>query len=276
MLRIILIVTVVSLLIVATSAQEKAGTKASVRGSSNVTAETKGTGNSTEIASGTQVSAELISAIDAHKAKPGDEVKLRVIKPVTVGGKRVINKGAVLLGRVTEATKAEGKQGVSQVRLAFNELRHRDVTLPFSATLQQITRANIQSNLDDDATMQTSTRSTTRASAQSSGGLLGGVGGTVNNTLGGVVGGVTDTTLSTVSNVAGTSRQTLGQVIAVSSDTVNTTAGKASGLILISSETSAQSQSSSTLSATGRDVKIEKGAVFLLRTDKALAITAQR
>jgi hypothetical protein len=280
MLKIMLVATITLFFTISVRAQETANTRAAARGSSSVAIETKAqeANGSTEVATGTQLRGELVSAIDARKTKPGDEVKLRVIEPVMVGGKRVINKGAMLLGRVTEATKAEGKQGVSQVKLAFNELRHKDVTLPFSATLEQITRANVQGNVGDDAMMQSSSRSTTRSSTQSGagGGLLGGAGGTVNNTLGGIVGGVTDTTSGTVNIVTGTSRQTLGQVIAVSSDTVSTTADNASGLIRISSDTNAQAEGNSTLSLTGRDVKIEKGAVFLLRTEKALAITAQR
>ncbi len=280
MIRTVLVMTVISFFVVSASAQEKAGIQATTRGSANVAAETnrQGSENSTVLMTGTQLSAELLSTIDASKIKPGDEVKLRVTKPVMVGGKRVINKGATLLGRVTEATKAEGKQDVSQVKLVFDEIRNKDVTVPFSATLEQITKATVQSSLDDGSMIQSSgtASSNTRASAQSGGGLLGGVTGTVGNTIGGVTGGVTDTASSTVGGVASTSRQALGQVIAVSSDTVNTTAGKASGLISISSETSAQAESSSTLSLTGRNVKIDKGAVFLLRTDKSLAMRASR
>ncbi|HEX4945747.1 MAG TPA: hypothetical protein VFZ34_03760 [Blastocatellia bacterium] len=278
MIRTGLVITVIALSVMSASAQEKTAT--STRSSADAIAGTRvqRTDQTTELAAGTQLSAELLSTIDASKAKPGDEVKLRLIKPVMEGQKRLFNKGTILLGHITEATKAEGKQGVSQVRVVFNEIRNKDVSLPFSATLEQITKANLQGDLGDDAMLRSSSSasSSSRASAQSNAGLLGGVTGTVGNTVGGVVGGVTDTTSQTVSSVAGTTRQGVGQVLAVSSNTVNTATGKASGLILISSETNAQTESSSMLSLTGRNMKIEKGALFLLRTDKSLAVTANR
>jgi hypothetical protein len=46
--------------------------------------------------SGAQLSAELLATIEAGKAKPGDEFKMRTLKPVIVAGKQVIAKGSVL------------------------------------------------------------------------------------------------------------------------------------------------------------------------------------
>jgi hypothetical protein len=62
--------------------------------------------DSIALASGTQLSAELLTTLDAKRAKPGDEFQLRTIKPVIVNRQRVIPKGATLIGRVTEASRA--------------------------------------------------------------------------------------------------------------------------------------------------------------------------
>jgi hypothetical protein len=96
--------------------------------------------------------------------------------------------------------------------------------------------------------------------------LLGGVTGAVNNTVGGVVGATT----GAVGGVVDTTGQVTGKVIATSSQTVNGAAANAKGLIAITSTSSAEAGGSSTLSLTGKNMKIEQGSVFSLRTDKSL------
>jgi len=60
--------------------------------------------------------------------------------------------------------------------------------------------------------------------------------------------------------------QVPGQVIA----TANGATANAKGLIAITSTSNAEASGNSTLSLTGKNVKVEQGAVFLLRTDKSL------
>lgn len=278
----ILIFTVALLLTVSALAQGAAQANSKTEAQAN----TQNSAESATLASGTQLSAELLTTLDAKQAKPGDEFRMRVLKPVVVDGKRVVDKGATLVGRVTESTKADGKQGVSQLRLAFDQIRNKNLTLPFSGTIQQITSASAsnQSQIDEigaSTETRSSTRSQTSASGGSGGGLLGGATGAVGNTVGGVVrttGSSVGTAGNTVGSVTQGTQQTLGQVIATSSDTLNNTtasAGQAARMISISSNSSAEASSSSTLSLTGRNVRIEKGAVFLLRTDKSLDAAAK-
>lgn len=290
--KLISIFTVTLLLATVAVAQARTNTRGSAQTETKADAQAnaQGSGQSTTLASGTELSAELLSTLDAKQAKPGDEFRLRTLKPVVVDGKRVVDKGATLVGRVTESTQAEGKQGVSQLKLTFDQLKNRNLTLPFSATLEQITQAaaSNQTQFDDSGAStqtQTSTSSRTTTSSGSNGGLLGGV----TNTVGGVVGGTVNTASNTVGSVGGvgntvggmanTTHQTLGQVIATSSSTVNNTAagaGQATRMISISSDTNAEASGSSTLSLMGRNVRVEKGSVFWLRTDKALTLTPSK
>lgn len=268
-------------------AQDRARVKGSAESKSqtNTQVSDQTSNKSLTLDSGTQLSAELLTTLDVKKAKPGDEFKARTLKPVIAGGNQLIAKGTVLTGHVVEATKSEGKNGVSQLKLSFDQLRNKNLTMPFSATIEQITQVaiNQQTGLDDASSIDMSGSANSRArtsSGGSSGGLLGGVTGTVGNTLGGVTGSTTGVVGDTVGGLTTTTQQTVGNVVAVSSETLNGSSNTAKGLISITSNSSAEAGSeanaNSTLMLTGRNVKVEKGAVFLLRTDKALNIAASK
>ena len=279
MKRLVLFFSLTAMVCSTALAQGSARGRASAQGRAKADAQTAD--QTVALDSGTQLSAELLATLDAGKAKPGDEFKMRTLKPVIVGGKEVIAKGSVLTGHVVESARAEGKEGVSRLKLSFDQLRNKNLTAPFSATIEQITRVSIdnQSQLDDlgassGASGDTggAARSRTSASGRSNGGLLGGVTGTVNNTVGGVatattgaVGGVLDTTGQVTGHVT-------GQVIA----TANGATGNAKGLISITLTSSAEAGGNSTLSLTGKNLKVEKGAVFLLRTDKSLNLATDQ
>ena len=227
------------------------------------------------------MSAELLATLEAGKAKPGDEFKMRTLKPMIVGGKEVVAKGSVLTGHVVESTKAHGKEGVSQLQLCFDQLRNKNLTMPLSATIEQITQASVnsQSQIDDlgsssgaGANAGGATRSRTSSSGGSGGGLLGGVTGTVNSTVGGVVGATTGAVGGVVDTTGQVTGQVAGQVIA----TANGATANAKGLIAITSTSSAEASGNSTLSLIGKNVRVEKGAVFLLRTDKSLNLATDQ
>src|SRR5262245_17961534 len=279
MKRLVLFLALTFLVCSSVLAQGSARGSASARGGAK--AEAQKTDQTVILDSGAQLSAELLATLEAGKAKPGDEFKMRTLKPVIVGGKEVIAKGSALTGHVVESAKAQGKEGVSQLHLCFDQLRNKSLTMPLSATIEQITQVSInnQGQIDDlgassgagaGARRETSgaARSRTSASGGSGGGLLGGVTGAVNNTVGGVVGATTDT----VGGVVDTTGQVTGQVIA----TANGATANAKGLISITSTSSAEASGNSTLSLTGKNVKVEKGAVFLLRTDKSLNLATDQ
>ena len=279
MKRLVLSIAVTALVCSSALAQGSAKGAASARGGAK--AEAQNSNQTVILDSGAQLSAELLASIEAGKAKPGDEFKMRTLKPVIVGGKEVIAKGSVLTGHVVESTKAQGKEGASQLQICFDQLRNKNLTTPLSATIEQITQVSVnsQSQIDDmgassgagggaGANAGGAARSRTNASGGSGGGLLGGVTGTVNNTVGGVVGATT----GAVGGVVDATGQVTGQVIA----TANGATANAKGLIAITSTSSAEASGNSTLSLTGKNVKVEKGAVFLSRTDKPLNLATDQ
>jgi len=274
MKRLVLFFAFTVLVCSTTLAQGSASGMASAQGRAKADAQTAD--QTVILDSGTQLSAELLATLEAGKAKPGDEFKMRTLKPVIVGGKEVIAKGSVLTGHVVESARAEGKEGVSRLKLSFDQLRNKNMTAPLSATIEQITRISInnQSQIDDlGASSGASGRTgadtggaARSRTSSSNGGLLGGVTGTLNNTVGGVVGATTGAVGGVVDTTGQATGQVTGQVIA----TANSATGNAKGLISITSTSSAEATGSSTLSLTGKNMKIEKGAVFFLRTDKSL------
>jgi hypothetical protein len=274
MKRLVLFLAVTVLVCSSALAQGSAKGSASARGGAK--AEAQKADQTVILDSGAQLSAELLATLEAGKAKPGDEFKMRTVKPVIVGGKEVIAKGSVLTGHVVESAKAEGKEGVSRLRLCFDQLRNKNLTTPFSASIEQITRVSVnsQSQIDDlGAPLGTgagASRSRSSSSGGSNGGLLGGVTGAVNNTVGGVVGATTGAVGGVVDTTGQVTGQAPGQVIATSSQTVNGAAANAKGLIAITSTSGAEAGGTSTLSLAGKNMKIEQGSVFSLRTDKSL------
>jgi hypothetical protein len=279
MKRLVLLFAVTVVVSSSALAQGSARGAASARGGAK--AEAQNANQAVVVDSGAQLSAELLSTLEAGKAKPGDEFKMRTLKPLIVGGKEVIAKGSALTGHVVESAKAQGKEGASRLQLRFDQLRNKNLTMPFSATIEQITQVsvNTQSQIDDlgassgasggvGANAGGAAGSRTSASGGAGGGLLGGVTGTVNNTVGGVVGATT----GAVGGVVDATGQVTGQVIA----TANGATANAKGLIAITSTSSAEAGGNSTLSLTGKNLKVEKGAVFLLRTDKSLNLATDQ
>lgn len=265
-----------------TLAQEQ--TRATGSANSQTQTQAEAANDASSLAAGTQLSAELLSTLDAKQAQPGDQFKMRTLKPVVVNGKQIVAKGTMLVGHVVEATRAKGKEDVSQLKLSFDQLRNKNLTLPFSATIEQITQATVNNQaqlegLNNDLGVAGTSTSQTSAAGRASGntgGLLGGVTSTVGSTVGGVVGTTTGSVNNTVGGVTTTTQQTTGGLLGASAATLNSTAGRTIGLIAISSDTNAEASSSSLLTLTGRNVKVEKGAIFTLRTDKSLNIAADR
>ena len=287
MKRLVLLFAVTVVVSSSALAQGSAKGAASARGGAK--AEAQNANQAVVLDSGAQLSAELLSTLEAGKAKPGDEFKMRTLKPVIVGGKEVIAKGSALTGHVVESAKAQGKEGASRLQLCFDQMRNKNLMMPLSATIEQITQisVNSQSQIDDlgassgagggagggtGANAGGAAGSRTSASGGSAGGLLGGVTGTVNNTVGGVVGATTGAVGGVVDATGQVTGQVTDQVIA----TANGATANAKGLIAITSTSSAEASGNSTLSLTGKNVKVEKGAVFLLRTDKSLNLTTDQ
>ena len=219
---------------------------------------------------GTNLEAELQSMIDVRKSNVGDQVVLKTTKAIKQNGEVIVPKGAKLIGRITEVKRKTKDDATSKVGMVFERIQGKDLDIPVNASIIAVTTARATAAAGDlfgaDLAGSGSASGSTSArpsSGGSGGGLLGG--GTGGGLLGGVTstaGGMLNTTTSTVGNVAGSAVNTAGGATSTVGRTVN-------GL-QISQSASGSANSSSAISAKGKDVRVEKGATFQLRLDGAV------
>jgi hypothetical protein len=210
------------------------------------------------LASNAAVTAQLQNSLDVKKARVGDEVLLRTTRAVKQNGKTVIEKGATLVGRVTEVSrKAKGTAG-SSISAVFDRLRQNGSEMPVTAFITSVVQTSANaSGTSDDAWASTAASSNSSAGASTGGGgLLGGVTSTV--------GGVANTATGALGGVTGTAGSATGGVTRVVS-------GPLRGLS-VSQSTSASANGSSTLSMPGRDLKLEKGTTFNLSVSSSTSV----
>jgi hypothetical protein len=76
-----------------------------------------------EIPAGTVLELELLTPIDSSLNRAGDELQARTVSPLFVDGKQVLESGAYVEGRITEA-KASGKvKGRAHIAFTFDRLK---------------------------------------------------------------------------------------------------------------------------------------------------------
>ncbi|HKX83989.1 MAG TPA: hypothetical protein VJL58_07215 [Pyrinomonadaceae bacterium] len=217
------------------------------------------------LAAGTSLEGQLQNAIDVRKSKVGDEIVVKTTKAIKQNGEVIVPKGANLIGRITEVKRKAKDDSTSRVGMIFDRIQGKNLDMPISASIVSVLTAQANAaagdlfSTDVAGSSSTSGRASTSSSGGSGGGLLGGVGSTV--------GGIVNTTTSTVGHVAGTATNTVGNTVG---STTGTVARTVNGL-QISQSASGSASSSSTISANGKDVKIDKGATFLLRVDGSVS-----
>ena len=255
----------IAMVIFCTSAvfAQQSATGASTSATSATSASTGG--KAINLQSGTRLAAQLQSTLDVRKAKVGDQVVLKTTEAIKSEGRTVVNKGARLIGHVTEVSQKTRAGGESSIGLVFDKLESGSLASPINATITSVTRATTRARVDNDGIgSESSARSssTARTSSQKSsgssggGGLLGGVGSTV----GGVVNTTTQTTGSVVGGTTGAVGETVGNVT------------ESVGGIRISQSTDASVEGGSTLSLTGDNLRLEKGTSFNLRVNQATSV----
>jgi hypothetical protein len=247
------------------------GQGADTRGSASTNngSSVKKQGRQVDLQSRTQVAAQLEKSLDARHAKAGDSVELRTIQAVKQGGKVVVPKGARLFGHVTDVQQQTDSNGESRIGVIFDRLRNGSTEIPITASILSIaqpgSRAQASNDLFETNSMAQSS-SSARSSATSSsngqgsgGGLLGGVGSTV--------GGVVNTTTSNVGNLAGSATNAVGTSVSTTTNTSGNTAGNLTGALRglqITQSSNASAEGESTLSLTGRNLRLESGPTFNL------------
>jgi hypothetical protein len=245
--------------VLAQTHKSQTSTSASSDTSANASAR-KGQRN-VEIASETHLAAQLQDTLDARHAHVGDQVVLKTTEAIKQNGHTMVNKGARLIGRVTDVQQRTKNNAESRIGLVFDRLESGSLSTPITATITSITQASAHTSASNDDLMNdTSASSTTTTSGGSSGGggLLGGVGNTVGSTVGGVT--------NTVGGVVNTTTQATGQVV---SGTTRAVGHTVSGL-QISQSGSASAEGGSTLSLTGGNLRLEKNTTFNLTLNESV------
>ena len=202
------------------------------------------------ISAGTALEAQLQSVVDVRKGQVGDQIILRTTKAIKQNGEVLVPKGTQVLGRITEIQRRTKDNAVSRVGMVFDRIQGKDLDAPVNLSIVSVASAATSAAVGDvfNSDISGSSNSSASSSSRSGGGLL----GSVAPAVGGVVGGATQT----VGSVTSGATQTLGQTTGAVGNTLR-------GLS-ISQSASGSASSSSTLSAQGRDIRIDKGATFNL------------
>ncbi len=248
------------------------GQKAETRGSATANNDTsvKKQGRQIDLQSGTQIAAQLENTLDARRAKPGDRVTLKTIQAVKQDGRVVVPKGAQLIGHVNDVQQQTKSSAESSIGVVIDRLRTGSTETPITASILSITQARSRAQSSNNDLFESDTMAQSAVSARSntsapssgqrgSGGLLGGVGSTA--------GSVVNTTTSTAGNVAGSTTNAVGNTVGATTSTAASTTGNLSGSLKglqITQSSDASAQGGSTLSLTGRNLRLESGTTFNL------------
>jgi len=256
------------LAICGSAAAQSASSRTSGKASGNTSATATKGDKSLNLAGATNIAAELQNSLNVEKANVGDEVILKTKKSIKQNGEIVVDKGARLIGKVTEVQEKTKGVAQSKIGMVFHTLQQGGQSIPINATITSVFRAaaNANAGMGDDifasGSGSGSARSTTTASSSGGGGLLGGVTNTV--------GGVLNTTTNTVGSVAGTATNTVGSTVndvgTMAGGTVNATTGVVSGTnirgLTISQSGNASASGGSTLTLNGGNLNLQKGTTF--------------
>jgi hypothetical protein len=237
----VILATSLVLICISHGYSQTAQTRARTSSSSEVGASANGAGKTVNIASGTRLAGELQNTIDVRKAKVGDEVALKTTQAIKSEGRTIVNKGARLIGRVTEVSEKTEAHGESRVGIMFDRLESGSLEVPIAASIATVSKSHANASINDQAASGIDAGGSSSASTRPSG-----------NVVGGVVGGVTNavnTTSTATSDVLG------GATTAV---------GRSLGRIQISESADASASGGSVLSLRGENLRVEKGTTFTL------------
>ena len=213
----------------AVSAQQTATSRSKAQNATNTSANA---GDKGLVASGTAVNAELVSAVDARKSRVGDQVVLKTRESIRNSDQR-IEKGARLIGRITEIQQKTKENGQSRIGMIFERIEGKNISAPISLSIVSISNPRAAAS-SGDAFGGDMAASSSSSATGSSVGLLGGVGKTVGgvvNTAAQATGSVVGATTQTVAGTAGTLGRTIGGI-----HISNSARGSVSGSTTLSSE----------------------------------------
>jgi hypothetical protein len=244
-----------------------------------------------DLAGGTELNATLTRPIDASKSKPGDAVTAKVAQDVKSGGEVVIPRGSTLVGRVIEAKprgssrsgNTEGRTGgdgqtataagaaegaasaaadaSSRLGIVFDHALLKDgKRVPVDATIQALASASAAASGSVSGVGQVGGhRGGTGQSAGGSllGGATGSVGAVVGST-GSLAGGIDGTARAVTTTSAGAvgGLNAAGRLASGSRGTF--------GLKGLDLETTGHAQTTSVITSSTRNVRLDSGTQMLL------------
>ena len=251
----------IAVLVLAAAATSAQAQDARARAGAESATSVRQGGGQLDIASGTRLTAQLQNALDVSRARVGDKVVLKTTEAIRSNGETLVKKGANLVGRVTDVSRKARGSAESSVTLLFERLESGSLSTPLSLTINSVTQAGARGRVGDEevgASSNTSARSQSGGGNSSGGGgLLGGATGAVGNTVGGVTRAAGD--------VAGSTTETVG----------NTTrgVGETLGRVRVSQSAGVSAEGGSTLSLTGGNLRLEKGATFNLTVNESAGVS---
>src|SRR5580700_2612593 len=166
-------------------------------------------------ASGSEMNATLSKPVDAHKAKPGDEVTATNDRDAKAADGTSIKRGSKLVGHVTKAhpldKSASGSaDAASMLSIVFDKAILKDGReVPLNATIQAVSAAESDASLGSD--IGGAGMSAVGSGAGSSRGAGGAVGGGL-SAAGGLAGGVGHGVSGAASGIAGATAHSAGAV----------------------------------------------------------------
>jgi hypothetical protein len=223
------------------------------------------------------MNATLSKPVDAHKAKPGDEVTATNDRDAKAADGTSIKRGSKLVGHVTKAhpldKSASGSaDSASMLSIVFDKAILKDGhEVPLNATIQAVSAAESEASLGSNAggAGMSAVGSGAGSARGTGGGLLGGAHGAVGgglSTAGGVAGGVGHGVSGTAGAVTGATAHSTGAVGGLNSSGMLTSGSKGvfglNGLEFASSSTG--SAQGSVITSATRDVRLDGGTRMLL------------
>ena len=204
------------------------------------------------------IQAELQKTLNVNTAQVGDNVILKTTQAVKQNGQVIVQKGATLIGRVTEVQKRAEGNATSKLGLVFDQLQNGDLATPITASIVSITSVQSATSLGDSAMSDVSSSSRTSGSASggASGGLLGGAGGGLLGGVGSTAGSVVNTATGMTGGLVNTATQTTGSAAG--------TLGNTLGGLQITNAASGSANGSTTISSGDKNLRLEKGVTFNL------------
>ncbi len=224
---------------------------------------------SVAIASGTRIDGQLQDTLDVKHAKVGDQVLLKTTKAIKQDGRTIVAKGSSLIGHITEVQQKTRSNAASRLGMVFDRIEGGSLAAPISASIVSITNASAGSTMDGTAETDlfgssgtsVSSSSNTRVSSGSSGGLLSSVGNSV--------GSVAGSTTRTAGGVLNTTRETTGSVVNTAGSAVGSVGTTVNGL-QISNYASGSAEAGTTISASDRNIRLEKGVTIQLQLNSSV------